>query len=291
MAGYRQLHTRMWSSDKWFSELTPELKLLFIYLFSNERASVCGLYELPVRLICFETGLEMTVVDDGLRFFELKEKVYYDRETSVVWVRNMYKYQGTESPQIKKRIIADIKAVPNCEIKKRFILENRVLIGYADGSETLLSISSLVNYSSIPVEGGGVGEETNIQIPATPRQAMANPYIQAYQKITGGFPGERDYAVIIDTFKYFEQKYGESYQDHLIPFWMAWNSGVTKEGKPYKKNSRVWYGEWAMQGFVPKLNGHEPKMGEIKNQADIDKEKQTARSRLNAAKQKGAAPA
>lgn len=264
MAGYRQLHTRMWSSDKWFSELTPELKLLFIYLFSNERASVCGLYELPVRLICFETGLEMTVVEDGLRLFELKEKVYYDRETSVVWVRNMYKYQGTESPQIKKRIIADIKAVPNCEIKKRFILENRVLIGYVDGSETLLSISSLVNYSSSPVEGGGMGEETNIQIPATPRQAMANPYIQAYQKITGGFPGERDYAIIIDTFKYLEDQHGEKYAEYLVPYWTAWSTRKTKDGVPYKKNSRVWYCEWAMQGDIPKANGHEPKVGENK---------------------------
>ena len=42
MPGYRQLHTHIWS-DNWFAELEPDLKLLFIYLFSNERASICGL--------------------------------------------------------------------------------------------------------------------------------------------------------------------------------------------------------------------------------------------------------
>ena len=263
MAGYRQLHTRMWASDQWFLDLTHEFKLLFIYLFSNERASVCGLYELPFRLMCFETGLDKEVVLAGLEEFGKPDvnKVQYDAVASVVWVRNMYKYQGTESPQIKKRVIADIKAVPDCELKRRFISENRVLMGYADGSETLHSISSPINYSSSELEGGGTGEETNeIEIPVTPRQAIANQYIQAYNRITGVFPGDRDYAVIIDAFKYLQEQQGENYVDYLVPYWTAWSTRKTKDGVPYKKNSRVWYCEWAMQGDIPKANGHEPKM-------------------------------
>jgi hypothetical protein len=47
----------MWSSDQWFAELSAEEKLLFVYLFSNERASVSGLYESPIRVMAFETSL------------------------------------------------------------------------------------------------------------------------------------------------------------------------------------------------------------------------------------------
>jgi len=55
MSGYRQLHTLIWS-DSWFVELEPDLKLLFIYLFSNERVLICGLYELPIRTIFLKPG-------------------------------------------------------------------------------------------------------------------------------------------------------------------------------------------------------------------------------------------
>ena len=68
MADYRQIHTRIWK-DSWFLALNPDQKLLFIYLFSNERASVAGVYELPLQVICFETGLDSSVVDAGLRAF------------------------------------------------------------------------------------------------------------------------------------------------------------------------------------------------------------------------------
>lgn len=266
MAGYRQLHTRMWASDQWFADLTPEMKLLFIYTWSNERASVCGLYELPVRLICFETGLPADVVERGLQAFEQAKKIEYDAHTSVIWVKNMFKYQGTQSPQIQKRIVADIKQVPDCDIKKRFILENRVLIGYTDGTETLLSISSPLYSSLSIVEGGGAGEGTSpITIPATPRQALANPFIQAYRDITGIFPGDRDYAVIVDAFAYFAEKHGQTYQEYLRPYWSAWSTRKTRDGKSYNPSSRVWYCEWAMQGSIPAANGHEPQIGEDLN--------------------------
>ena len=55
MTGYRQLYTHIWS-DSWFVELEPDWMLLFIYLFSNERASICGLYELPIRTIFLKPG-------------------------------------------------------------------------------------------------------------------------------------------------------------------------------------------------------------------------------------------
>jgi hypothetical protein len=73
MSGYRQFHTHIWS-DSWFAELKPDMKLLFIYLFSNERAAICGFYELPVRTISFETGLDREVAKKGLEVLRYRNR-------------------------------------------------------------------------------------------------------------------------------------------------------------------------------------------------------------------------
>lgn len=263
MAGYRQLHTRMWSSDQWFAELKPEFKLLFIYLFSNERASVCGLYELPVRMMVFETGLEKAVIEAGLAEFQQADKVWYDAMTGVVYVRNMLKYQGSTSPHVKKRIQADLKAVPDCALKTQWLQAYRVSIGYEDGIDTSSS-SSIYSSSYSSEEGGGMGEETKTEptgndwIPETPREAMSHPDIKTYEQITGRFPGDRDYRVIIDTIRFLREKHGATLEDFLKPYWTAWSTRKTKDNKPYSTSSLVWLCEWAMQGDVPKANGHEP---------------------------------
>ena len=68
MADYRQIHTCIWK-DSWFLELPSDYKLLFIYLFSNERACLAGLYDLSIKVIAFETELERDTIETGLEQF------------------------------------------------------------------------------------------------------------------------------------------------------------------------------------------------------------------------------
>ena len=100
MAWYRQVHTKIWA-DSWFIELSIEQKLLFFYLITNRYTSVCGLYELPLRIMSFETGIDIEMLklcfDD---IFGKAGKAYYDYGSSVVWVVNMLKYQGSTSPKL-----------------------------------------------------------------------------------------------------------------------------------------------------------------------------------------------
>ncbi|MBK8903466.1 MAG: hypothetical protein IPM53_19945 [Anaerolineaceae bacterium] len=109
MAEYRQIHTRIWK-DSWFLSLEPAHKLLFIYLFGNERASVAGIYELPLPVICFETGLDESVVQAGLAVFIEAGQVLYDND--VVWVVNLRKYNDSGSGKVRVKIDKDIAAVP-----------------------------------------------------------------------------------------------------------------------------------------------------------------------------------
>jgi hypothetical protein len=114
MADYRQIHTRIWK-DSWFLGLASAEKLLFIYLFANERASVAGIYELPRPVICFETGLDEAVVMAGLETFAAAGKVFYDDE--IVWVVNLRKFNDSGSRKVKVRIEKDFATVRDGTVK------------------------------------------------------------------------------------------------------------------------------------------------------------------------------
>ena len=76
MSKLRSLNTAFWS-DTWVEELEPMQKLLFIYLVTNEKTNMLGIYEASVKKISFETGIVPLVVKTYLKDFEKAEKVKY----------------------------------------------------------------------------------------------------------------------------------------------------------------------------------------------------------------------
>lgn len=124
MADFRNIFTRIWN-DKWFVTLDIDEKLLFIYLFSNERASICGMYELPLRTIVFETGIEKNRVLQILDRLQIDKKVFYVDE--VIWIVNFQKYNNSgNSAKVKIRITKDIEMTPDGEIKKMYCKSNNI---------------------------------------------------------------------------------------------------------------------------------------------------------------------
>jgi hypothetical protein len=133
MANYRQIHTQIWRDD-WFFGLDPREKLLFMYLFANDSASLSGIYKLPKPIIAFETGLTAPFVDKALDKFEQAGKVIY-RE-GIVWVINLGKYHNYKNPKVDARITADIEAIPASAIKNTYLIKHG-LMEYAEGMDTL----------------------------------------------------------------------------------------------------------------------------------------------------------
>jgi DnaD/phage-associated family protein len=124
MADFRNIYTRTWN-DKWFVTLDIDEKLLFIYLFSNERASVCGMYELPLRTIVFETGINADRVLQILDRLQKDKKVYYSEE--VIWIVNFQKYNNSgNSIKVITRAKKDVEMTPDGEIKKLYCKANKI---------------------------------------------------------------------------------------------------------------------------------------------------------------------
>lgn len=121
MAGsYRQIHTKIWTDD-WFLDLTPEHKLLFIYLFSNARSNLSGLYDLPLKVASFESGLSVEAVKAGLERFAADGKVLY--EEGWIWIKSLLRYNATNlsSVKIRRHIQSTIEHVPDIPLKRQWI--------------------------------------------------------------------------------------------------------------------------------------------------------------------------
>ena len=157
MAKYRQVHVHIWKDD-WFLDLDPLHKLFFIYLFTNERASISGIYELSKRVMAFESGLTFSEIDAALQAFEQEGKAHYD--DGVVWIPNLRKYHESKSPKVVTFIEEDVRRLRNCKLKSIYMEKyhmDTVSIEYTDSIDTIRSSSR--NSSSVSSGNSGKPEK------------------------------------------------------------------------------------------------------------------------------------
>lgn len=76
MSKLRSINTSIWT-DTWFEGLEPEEKLLFIYLITNDKTNMLGVYETSLRKVSFETGILLKNVEKYISKFEKEGKVRY----------------------------------------------------------------------------------------------------------------------------------------------------------------------------------------------------------------------
>jgi hypothetical protein len=97
MSKTRMVRTDFWS-DKYIVELDPSEKLAFIYLFTNARNNLCGMYQLSEKLMSFECGFDPYVTKNILERFEKDGKI--KRVDGWVAIKNNIKNQAFNNPKI-----------------------------------------------------------------------------------------------------------------------------------------------------------------------------------------------
>jgi|GEM_PF-5083421 len=126
-AGFRQIDPEMWG-DPFFLELNPNEKLLYIYMFTNERTSLCGLYEISKKQITFYSDLDNEFVSKTIKKFQESEKIIY--ENDIYFVINLFKRHFSKSPKVIARINNDIEHTHDCKPKTLCIQKYEELYGY-----------------------------------------------------------------------------------------------------------------------------------------------------------------
>ena len=189
MAYFRQIHVSTWK-DPWFFDLEPDEKLLFIYLFSNENTSISGIYEIPFRVICFETDLDTKFVKLTLEKFEQAKIVYF--ENGVIWIKNLRKYNASTSIKVIKGIENDLARIPECPIKQLYISYYSPDIPYTEGIDTISAQDNTIPYTDTIPEGELNGVTADAEPPEPVAKApkkkkkerdplLDNPAIIAYR--------------------------------------------------------------------------------------------------------------
>jgi len=108
MAKTRMINTRLYS-DNYVADLDALEKFLFVYLLTNQLTNISGIYEIPLKTIAFETGIDKDSVAKILLRFEEANKIKYFN--GWIAVRNFLKNQSL-NPKVCTGVIIEIKKAP-----------------------------------------------------------------------------------------------------------------------------------------------------------------------------------
>lgn len=133
MAKQRMINTRFWVDD-YTANLDPTEKLLFLYFLTNPYTDICGVYEVPLKHIALETGIDKEMVEKIIKRFSKDGKIFY--ENGWVAIRNFAKHQ-LDNPKVKKGIEIGLSKAP------KYIID-RLSIDY----EPLSHLNSNLNSNS-----------------------------------------------------------------------------------------------------------------------------------------------
>lgn len=107
MSKKRYFDTNFWS-DTWVDGLSHSEKLFFIYLITNDRTSIAGVYEMPVKRMVSETDFSKAEISQ--MFKRMQNKVRYI--DGWVVLRNSIKSQNYKNEKIRLGIKSILETCP-----------------------------------------------------------------------------------------------------------------------------------------------------------------------------------
>jgi hypothetical protein len=91
MAKQRYINTRFWD-DTYISSLDPIEKLLFIYFITNPLTEISGAYEIQLKRVALDTGIDRDMVQKILNRFADEDRVIF--RDGWIFVTNFIKHQS-----------------------------------------------------------------------------------------------------------------------------------------------------------------------------------------------------
>jgi hypothetical protein len=119
MAKKRYINTKFWD-DNYVVNLDPIEKLMFLYFITNPLTDICGIYEIPLRRMAFDTGIDKYMILKIIERFEEDDKIYYI--DGWIYVKNFSKNQIIND-SVQKGIERSLLVVPKEIIDRINIIE------------------------------------------------------------------------------------------------------------------------------------------------------------------------
>jgi hypothetical protein len=135
----RSVNTRIWS-DEWFETLKPTEKLLWLYLLTNERTNMLGCYEVSMKRISYESGIDESMVRKAFEAFERIGKAYY-LGGKYVFLPNWLKNQSMNTNMVKSAK-KDYRTLPESVVRAIWVIVGEGFESLSKGLQMLPKIES-----------------------------------------------------------------------------------------------------------------------------------------------------
>lgn len=212
------LDTRIWS-DSWFRKINALDRYLFIYLLTNDKCSFCGIYELPISIIAFETGIDERDLEKVM-LPRLSPKIHYF--DGWVCITNFKKYHVTENSHLSKKGYDNaLMAVPS-HILEYFITINKPLQAPSRPSDSFTITSTITSTTSSSSKSDKKEQKDMIPFETFwdmyPKKVERKKSEEKWFKLTS----EEQHAIISDIPK---RKLGRQWTHGFIPNPMTYLNG------------------------------------------------------------------
>ncbi len=119
----RMLDTKVWDDD-YVLDLDPTEKLLFMYFLTNSKTNLAGIYEINIKLIAFETGIDKDMILKIIDRFKEDGKLSYNN--NYIILVNWTKHQNLRNKNIRLGIARILNDEVSSEVKS-YIFSNTTL--------------------------------------------------------------------------------------------------------------------------------------------------------------------
>lgn len=121
MGEYTQVFKVLWD-DPAFRALNADARLIFLYAWTSDRASIGGLHVASPRDLWRAVSDDLPTAsrwERALDQLQAKPLLLYDDDAEVVWVVNRAKYANV-SPRTQRAIQREYRRCPDSPLKTRF---------------------------------------------------------------------------------------------------------------------------------------------------------------------------
>ncbi len=119
----RIIHTRFWQ-DSFVCELSHKEKLLFVYLFTNDRVNITGIYELPDKYIMADLNLTSTELTNAKTKLQKAGKLFF--KDGWIKIINADKYNSYTGEKLIKARENELSQTPKELIEYRVGIDTSI---------------------------------------------------------------------------------------------------------------------------------------------------------------------
>lgn len=216
MAKQRYIKDSFWT-DPYVEKLSPDYKLVFLYLLTNPLANVSGVFEIRPKRIAYETGYDIEVIENILKKFATDNKLIQFKDWVVIV--NHIKHQSL-GDLTAKGINREILESPN---EVQVLFEEKTLINSKGEEYSVLVLKENISPLQAPTYGAySEVKLSKVKLSKNTHGEFSNVLLttEEFNKLVEVM-GERNTDMLIEELSAYIASKGKRYSSHYATL-LSW---------------------------------------------------------------------